>query len=148
MRVKFLLTKGLMCGILCKVNYSTPSGGSHMFEKDMTFTVLLDTYGSLLSDRKREMLEYYYNEDYSLAEISSLTGISRQGVRDSIKKSEDRIRLLDSELKLVAKNEAIRKASEELHALLSETSETPNADFCTRLNEIARVLDSADGTAG
>ena len=119
-----------------------------MFEKDMTFTVLLDTYGSLLSDRKREMLEYYYNEDYSLAEISSLTGISRQGVRDSIKKSEDRIRLLDNELKLVAKNEAIRKASEDLHALLSEAYAALDTDFCTRLNEIAHVLDLADGTAG
>ena len=57
-----------------------------MFEKNMKFPILLDTYGSLLTDRKREILDYYYNEDYSLAEISEITGISRQGVRDSIKK--------------------------------------------------------------
>lgn len=49
-----------------------------MFEKNMKFSILLDTYGSLLSDRKREILEYYYNDDYSLAEISEITGISRQ----------------------------------------------------------------------
>ena len=45
-----------------------------MFEKSMKFPILLDTYGSLLTDRKREILDYYYNEDYSLAEISGITG--------------------------------------------------------------------------
>ena len=34
-----------------------------MFEKNMKFPILLDTYGSLLTDRKREILDYYYNED-------------------------------------------------------------------------------------
>ena len=62
-----------------------------MFEKDMKFPRLLDVYGALLTDRKRELLELYYNEDCSLAEISELTGISRQGVRDSIRKSQDEI---------------------------------------------------------
>ena len=38
-----------------------------IFEKNMKFPLLLDTYGSLLSDRKRELLDYYYNEDYTLA---------------------------------------------------------------------------------
>ena len=69
-----------------------------MFEKNLRIPCLIDTYGQLLSDRKRELLDYYYNEDYSLSEISELTGISRQGVRKSVKKSE--AELLEYEEKL------------------------------------------------
>jgi len=75
----------------------------------MRFPLLLDTYGVLLTERKREILDYYYNDDYSLSEISELTGISRQGVRDSIKKSEEEINGYESKLRIVEKHE---KASE------------------------------------
>ncbi|MBP3379227.1 MAG: DNA-binding protein [Clostridia bacterium] len=75
-----------------------------MFQKNMMFPVLLDTYGVLLTERKREILDYYYNEDYSLAEISEITGISRQGVRDAIKKSEEEIYAYEAKLKIVEKS--------------------------------------------
>ena len=75
-----------------------------IFEKNMKFPLLLDIYGVLLSDKKREIVEYYYNEDYSLSEISEITGISRQGVRDSIKKSEEEIYSLEEKLGIAAKN--------------------------------------------
>ena len=80
-----------------------------MFEKDMRFPLLIDTYGAMLNDRKREIIEYYYNDDYSLAEISELTGISRQGVRNSIKNSEEEILALEDKLNFVKKNEALTK---------------------------------------
>ena len=41
-----------------------------MFEKDMRIAALIDIYGSLLTDRKREIIDMYYNDDYSLSEIS------------------------------------------------------------------------------
>ncbi len=88
-----------------------------IFEKNMKFPLLLDTYGSLLTERKRELLDYYYNEDYSLSEISELTGISRQGVRDSIKKSEEEILKLESKLNIVQKNEEL---SDALTAVLAD----------------------------
>ena len=71
-----------------------------MFEKDMRIAALIDIYGSLLTDRKREIIDMYYNDDYSLSEISENTGISRQGVRDSIKKSEAELTELDEKLGL------------------------------------------------
>ena len=60
--------------------------------KDLTISILLDAYGALLTERQRELVDLYYNEDLSLAEISENTGITRQGVRDGIKKSESFLR--------------------------------------------------------
>lgn len=91
-----------------------------MFEKDMRFPLLLDTYGAMLSDRKREIIDYYYNDDYSLAEISELTGISRQGVRNSIKKSEEEILALEEKLNFVKKNEALTKLCKSIIAELND----------------------------
>lgn len=84
--------------------------------KDMSISVLLDFYGNLLGDKKREVIEYYYNDDLSLAEISELVGISRQGVRDSIKRSEELI--TDMETKL-----GLARRFSETDALLSRIKE-------------------------
>ncbi len=65
--------------------------------KNLYISALLDVYGLFLNDKQREMCEYYYNEDLSLSEIAENTGITRQGVRDQIKRGEQR--LLDLEKK-------------------------------------------------
>ena len=45
-----------------------------MFEKNLELGYLLDFYGELLSDRKRAVMDMYYNEDLSLAEIAEKCG--------------------------------------------------------------------------
>lgn len=78
-----------------------------MFQKDMKYSLLLDFYGDILSERKREIIELYYNEDLSLAEVSEITGISRQGVRDSVKKTESELMQLEEKLGLAKRFEDI-----------------------------------------
>ncbi len=56
--------------------------------KKLDMVYLYDLYAPLLNDRQREILDLYYNEDQSLAEISENVGITRQGVRDCIVKAE------------------------------------------------------------
>ena len=56
--------------------------------KNLYISALLDVYGSFLSDKARALTECYYNEDLSLAEIAENEGITRQGVRDQIKRAE------------------------------------------------------------
>ena len=56
--------------------------------KDYNIGLLIDFYGSLLSDRQRDIISLYYEEDLSLSEIAADVGITRQGVRDSVKKAE------------------------------------------------------------
>lgn len=65
-----------------------PEKGFGNMSKSFQIAELLDLYGMLLTDKQRETVEFYYNDDLSLGEIAENTGISRQGVRDSIKRSE------------------------------------------------------------
>ena len=58
-------------------------------DKKLATSDLLDIYGELLTDKQRDMLELYYNDDLSLAEIAEHYEISRQGVHDSIKRGEE-----------------------------------------------------------
>ena len=71
-----------------------------MFEKNMNISFLLDFYGDVLSDKQREILDLYYNEDLSLAEIAESNGLTRQGVRHVIKKAEDELLFLETKLGL------------------------------------------------
>ncbi len=68
--------------------------------KNLNMSLLLDFYGDILSDRQREAMELFYNGDYSLAEISEIIGITRQGVRDRLVKSEKIITELEGKLGL------------------------------------------------
>lgn len=110
--------------------------------KDMMFPVLLDTYGVLLTDRKREILDYYYNEDYSLAEISEITGISRQGVRDAIKKSEDEIYSFEARLKMVEKSREQSARIDEITALLEEISSESDGSLKMKLITALEMLNT------
>ena len=56
--------------------------------KDLKIGYLIEVYSPMLTENQRTMLEMYYFEDLSLAEIAENSGISRQGVRDSIKRGE------------------------------------------------------------
>lgn len=71
-----------------------------MFTKDLSVAYLLDFYGDVLSDRKRAVLDDYYNNDLSLAEIAADLGISRQGVRELIKKAEEELNFYEQKLHL------------------------------------------------
>ena len=92
-----------------------------MFEKNLKIAFLLDFYGGVLSDRTRELLEMYYCDDMSLAEIADAVGISRQGARQAIKKGEEELRFLEEKLSLAAKHKALKCRAEELLALLTPT---------------------------
>lgn len=91
-----------------------------MFEKNLNVGYLLDFYGELLSERKRSVLDMYYNEDYSLSEIADEIGISRQGVRTIIKKAESELFFFEEKLGLARKLLNVEKYSNELCHLADE----------------------------
>ncbi|MBO7250106.1 MAG: DNA-binding protein [Clostridia bacterium] len=85
-----------------------------MFEKNLQIGYLLDFYGDILSERKRSVMDMYYNEDLSLAEIAAEIGISRQGVRDMIKKTEDELFFYENKLGLAEKLKAVEECAKVL----------------------------------
>ncbi len=87
-------------------------------ERHVAVNALLDAYGSLLTERQRIILGYYYEDNYTLAEIADLEGISRNAVHDllhrTVKKLEDYERKLHSLKKRGTLSEAM--AQLEAHA--------------------------------
>ena len=73
-----------------------------MFEKDLRMPRLIGFYGELLTERQREICAYYYDDDLSLAEVADLVGLSRQGVRDAVKKSESILLHAEEKLHLLS----------------------------------------------
>ena len=109
-----------------------------MFEKDWKKSYLLDFYGEVLSPRKKEALDLYYNEDLSLAEIAEHLGISRQGVRDMIKKGEEELEFLEEKLGLAERMSTLRLHSESALEL-AESLDIPES-LKKELEEISRVV--------
>lgn len=87
--------------------------------KDLRFILLYDIYGSLLTEKQRETLELYYNDDLSLGEISEESGITRQGVMNCVKMSERRLTELEEQLGLAARFSELGKLMEELERRLT-----------------------------
>ena len=67
-------------------------------EKNVKMSLLCQTYGKLLTEKQYIFLDDYYNNDLSLSEIAENNDITRQAVRDILKKGEQK--LLEYEQKL------------------------------------------------
>ena len=70
-------------------------------EKHVEASLLLATYGALLTDMQRTLMELYYNEDLSLHEIAEEQGISRQGVHDVLTRSLKKLESYEARLGLL-----------------------------------------------
>lgn len=60
-------------------------------EKKVEISILWQIYGKLLTEKQYQYIDYYYNEDLSLSEIAENDDITRQAVRDIIKKGERKL---------------------------------------------------------
>ena len=89
--------------------------------KDMNISLLFDFYGEILTEKQQDVIDYYYNDDLSLAEISEHLGITRQGVRDSIKRAEATLIEMEEKLGLAKRFREIQhgldKIISEAHAI-------------------------------
>ena len=88
-------------------------------EKNLQIALLLDYYGGLLTPKQRDLVDLYYNEDLSLGEIAEQENITRQAVRDSIKRGEqaltefeNTLRFADRSAKLLKVAAALEKAAD------------------------------------
>jgi len=103
----------------------------------------MDLYGQVLSERKRELLDYYYNDDCSLAEIAEITGITRQGIRESVKKSEAELRALDASLHLADRTRVLDEKISAIRSDLSQILDLPlQEELRLKLEKIRQAIDT------
>ena len=76
--------------------------------KDLSMCRLLDLYGGLLTDKQRDIMDLYYNDDLSLGEIADHYDISRQGVHDAIKRGDESLAEYEQRLGLLKADEQRR----------------------------------------
>ena len=70
-------------------------------EKNVKVSILLSIYGKLLTDKQYALLDDYYNKDFSLSEIAENLSITRQAVRDNLKKGENKLFEFEEKLEVM-----------------------------------------------
>lgn len=71
--------------------------------KTLRMNHLFDCYQALLTEKQQQMLELYYEEDLSLAEIAEHYDISRQAVHDNIRRGENALEDYEAKLSIHSK---------------------------------------------
>mgnify|MGYP003370328751 CR=1 FL=1 len=102
-------------------------------EKNVEISMLCQIYGKLLTEKQLNILNDYYNNDYSLSEIAENNKITRQAVRDNLKKGENK--LFELEEKLGIMNRMLNQEKTIEH-ILSELSKISSQDSDKRVSKI------------
>lgn len=98
--------------------------------------LLFDIYGELLTQKQQTALDLFYNEDYSLGEIATEMGVSRQAIFDSIKRGEELLAHYDEKLGMVAKIETEHKCLADLELAIKENDWQKVAAVANNLKDI------------
>jgi predicted DNA-binding protein YlxM (UPF0122 family) len=111
-----------------------------MFEKNLEIGYLLDFYGDILPERRRDIMDLYYNDDFSLAEIAEQMGITRQAVRDSIKKTECELLFYEEKLGLRRRLTEAESRAETALSLCRAAGDTLPPALVRELEAIRRAV--------
>ena len=87
-------------------------------QKDLNICDLLEVYGALLTERQRESLSLYYEEDLSLAEVAENRNISRQGVMEAIRAGSRQLYHYEETLGLLKKKKELTDCLEQIEELV------------------------------
>ena len=110
-------------------------------DKHIEVSMLLEIYGKLLTNKQQSVLNDYYNNDLSLAEIADEHHISRQGVRDIIMKGEGKLFEYEEKLAIMEKTKMQEKQIQLILAQLSEiTDNSSDKKVENILNEVQKEL--------
>lgn len=109
-------------------------------------SLLYDFYGALLTEKQRQVMALYHEENLSLSEIAGEFGISRQAVHDTLKKAEQALEDYENKLnlidKLVRTEEAIARIDKEIEEIASVTKDSQTVE---KLDKIKSIIDSLEG---
>ena len=114
-------------------------------EKNVKVALLFDFYRNMLTSRQAESIDLYYNEDLSLAEISEHMGITRQGVRDNIKRAENTLFDTEDRLGLASRFLKIKSDLLKIDDIIRDIEASPNVkslsdDIKHKINDILIII--------
>ncbi|MGN1301162.1 MAG: putative DNA-binding protein [Clostridia bacterium] len=104
-------------------------------ERKVEISMLIEIYGKLLTEKQLNILDDYYNMDLSLSEIAENNQITRQAVRDIIKKGEKKLFEFEEKLQIMRK---MLKQEKQISNILSELTQI-EAKFTDE--QIAEILE-------
>ena len=106
-------------------NISNLSGKSDdTLEAMIEYAMLFDFYGALLKDKNNEIFEDYMFNDMSLSEIAKEHDMSRQGVRDIVVRSREKLVSYEEKLGLVERFNAVKQ---QINYILEKSGEIKNS---------------------
>ncbi|WP_312698827.1 YlxM family DNA-binding protein [Sedimentibacter sp.] len=112
-----------------------------MTEKNFIYSVLYDYYKELLKDNQANIIDLYYNQDYSLSEIAEDMNISRQGVHDALKRAEKSLTDFEDKIKLFYKYEKYQEAAENIIKLTAEIDDEKYKETVNQIrNEAGKII--------
>ena len=111
------------------------------FEKNVKVSLLCQIYGKMLTKKQYEVINDYYNNDLSLSEIAENNQITRQAVRDIIKKGENKLFELEEKLAFMEKTLKQEKQLQEIIEELNKIEETSSDKKVAKiLNRVCEEL--------
>ena len=113
-------------------------------EKNIEISLLFDFYKPLLTASQQQAVELYYNDDLSLAEIALEMDITRQGVRDLVKRSENQLFKFEEQLGLFKRFKIVEKGLEEIclkaQKINDNTSDNDIKNIAMEISSLAESL--------
>ncbi len=113
-------------------------------EKNIEISLLFDFYKPLLTASQQQAVELYYNDDLSLAEIAQQMDITRQGVRDLVKRSETQLFKFEDQLGLFKRFNIVENGLEQIclkaQKITENTSDNEIKNVAMEISSLAESL--------
>ena len=126
-------------------------------EEKVKISMLSQLYGKLLTEKQFEFIDDYYNNDLSLSEIAENNHITRQAVRDILKKGENKLFEYEEKLsfmkRMLNQEETLKKVLSELTKIQKTSSDKKVEhilETVKNLSEVRKpcpVIDAVDVSA-
>ena len=108
-------------------------------------SLLYDFYGALLTEKQRQVMALYHEENLSLSEIAQEYGVSRQAIHDTLKKAEVTLEDYEAKLKLIDKlvktEEAVSKIETEIDSLENSVKDRKILASLDKIKAVIRGLE-------
>ncbi|MEX2462176.1 MAG: YlxM family DNA-binding protein [Paenibacillaceae bacterium] len=113
-------------------------------EKNNRINLLFDFYESLLTEKQQNFTRYYFQDNYTLGEISALFHITRQAVYEHIKRAELVLEDYESKLHLLEKHQQRGQMIQEINEQVAAIQGAISTEAKLQLKALLEQIDILD----